>query len=164
MTNVLQRFGARADWSYPGARALVLLHEKEMRAFWSTWERARAADLELPPTKDADCANFENLAVHVLGAAAGYLRWTCRVRGQDEVALPEIPSPEAVAAEGPACLETILETWLSPLRDLTEKDADRITAESSWGVVYCIDAMLEHAVMHPMRHRLALEQLLENPA
>ena len=31
---------------------------------------------------------------------------------------------------------------------------------SRWKVTYCIDGMLEHAVMHPIRHRVQLEALL----
>ncbi len=28
--------------------------------------------------------------------------------------------------------------------------------EAPWKIRYCIDAMLEHAVMHPIRHRFQL--------
>ena len=31
---------------------------------------------------------------------------------------------------------------------------------SEWQTRYCIDAMLEHAVMHPIRHRFQLDELL----
>jgi hypothetical protein len=31
---------------------------------------------------------------------------------------------------------------------------------SRWNVHYCIDAMLEHAVMHPIRHTFQLQELL----
>ena len=31
---------------------------------------------------------------------------------------------------------------------------------SNWGVNYCIDAMLEHAVMHPIRHEFQLKNLI----
>ena len=31
------------------------------------------------------------------------------------------------------------------------------TYASAWGVDYCIDAMLEHAVMHPLRHTAQLK-------
>jgi hypothetical protein len=31
---------------------------------------------------------------------------------------------------------------------------------SRWGVNYCVDAMLEHAVMHPERHRFQLLELM----
>jgi hypothetical protein len=31
---------------------------------------------------------------------------------------------------------------------------------SRWQTRYCIDAMLEHAVMHPIRHAFQLEELM----
>ena len=35
------------------------------------------------------------------------------------------------------------------------------TYTSRWKVEYCIDAMLEHAVMHPIRHEFQLSNLLK---
>jgi hypothetical protein len=31
--------------------------------------------------------------------------------------------------------------------------------KSNWGTDYCIEAMLEHAVMHPIRHEFQLKEL-----
>jgi len=41
---------------------------------------------------------------------------------------------------------------------------DGVEARSRWGVSYSVDAMLEHAVMHPMRHAFQIEGwLAEDP-
>ncbi len=34
------------------------------------------------------------------------------------------------------------------------------TRKSRWGEDYNIEQMLEHAVVHPMRHRIQLERLM----
>ena len=33
---------------------------------------------------------------------------------------------------------------------------------SQWKTRYCIDSMLEHAVMHPVRHAFQLDELLKD--
>jgi len=43
---------------------------------------------------------------------------------------------------------------------LTEERADLPAYPSRWGTPYSIDAMLEHAVMHPIRHAYQLEKLM----
>jgi hypothetical protein len=54
----------------------------------------------------------------------------------------------------------VLGGWREPLRAVGGEHFDRPEYASSWGTLYCIDAMLEHAVMHPLRHRFQLEELL----
>ena len=57
-------------------------------------------------------------------------------------------------------LEEVLGAWPSPLRSLTEERAYAPAHTSRWGPPYCIDAMLEHAAMHPIRHAHQLRQLM----
>lgn len=66
----------------------------------------------------------------------------------------------AVWRRADAYLEHVLSAWEEPLRNLTEEVADTRVFTSRWGVPYTIDAMLEHAVMHPNRHAHQLENLL----
>ena len=47
-----------------------------------------------------------------------------------------------------------------PLQEIEEKHFHSPCYQSRWGVDYCIDAMLEHAVMHPIRHVFQLEELM----
>ena len=46
---------------------------------------------------------------------------------------------------------------LAPLEDAELAPA---TYKSRWGEDYNIEQMLEHAIVHPMRHRIQLERLL----
>jgi uncharacterized damage-inducible protein DinB len=104
---------------------------------------------------------LEALLRHVLRAARGYMTWTCE---QLKLADPGIePTPEAAVIEGQAgdYTEHVLERWRGPLVNLTEKQADLQTYSARWGPSYCIDAMLEHAVMHPMRHTFQLRALMQ---
>jgi hypothetical protein len=57
-------------------------------------------------------------------------------------------------------MEHVLEQWRAPLQDLGDDRLERAEYPSRWHTRYCIDAMLEHAVMHPIRHSFQLEELM----
>lgn len=146
-------------YAYAGARALVQLHETQLRDFLAVWREAAAARLALPATEDPDYASLETLLYHVLRAARGYMVWCCASLGLPAPAIAEAPPLERIAAEAEAYLEQVLAGWRTPLAEVPE---DRFGEEypSRWKTVYCIDAMLEHAVVHPMRHAFQLRRLL----
>ena len=57
-------------------------------------------------------------------------------------------------------MEHVLEKWRAPLRDIGDDRLETPEYPSRWQTRYCIDAMLEHAVMHPIRHAFQLEELM----
>lgn len=148
-------------YQYRGARALVLLHEQELRAFVAVWRRARAARVPLPVTSDPDYASLESVLFHVLRAARGYMTWMCESLGLDDPGIEPPPPLERLAAEVDRYLEHLLERWRLPLAGLPEERFHAPEFRSRWGVLYCADAMLEHAVMHPVRHAFQLQELLD---
>ncbi len=148
------------EYRYRGARALVLLHERQLEAFLDVWRRAKAAGVALPATDDPSYASMEALLQHVLRAARGYMTWMCRVLELPDPGIRPAPETDAVEAEASSYLEHLRERWRLPLADVPEARFDRPEHVSRWGVVYCVDAMLEHAVMHPLRHRFQLEELM----
>jgi hypothetical protein len=59
-------------------------------------------------------------------------------------------------------MEHVLERWRMPLVNVAD---ERLETEyqTRWKTLYCVDAMLEHAVMHPIRHAFQLEELMRSP-
>lgn len=147
-------------YRYGGARALVLMHDRAMRDFLAVWHEADAAALPLPASADPNYASRAALLYHVLRAARGYLTWMCEMLGLADPGIAEVPAAEHLAQRADACLEQILERWQTPLAAVEEDACYRPEYPSRWGTLYCIDAMLEHAVMHPQRHAFQLRQLL----
>lgn len=142
-------------------RALVLLHEEHLRRFVAAWRRALAASVRLPVTDDPAYVSLEALGQHVLRSAGGYMVWMCEML---ELPNPEIqPAPDVAAIVGEAdeYLEHVLERWRAPLRDVSNEQLETPEYPSRWDTRYCIDAMLEHAVMHPIRHAFQLEELIK---
>ena len=149
------------EFNYGGAKTLVALHEQYLREFLQVWREADAQKLPLPVTPDPNYASREALLAHVMGCAARYLDWICE---KLEIAAPEVelrPDPEGFADRAESYMESVLAAWPRPLSTLTEARAYRPAHESAWGPPFCLDAMLEHAVMHPIRHSYQLRKLMD---
>jgi hypothetical protein len=141
-------------------RALVLLHDAHVRRFLVVWNQAQAASVVLPKTDDPAYASLETLLRHVLGSARGYMTWMCEVLELPDPKIRIPPEPTALPGEVDSYVEHVLEKWRTPLRDVGDDRLDTPEYPSRWQTRYSIDAMLEHAVMHPIRHAFQLEELM----
>ena len=148
------------DYLDRGARALVLLHERSMRAYLATWRKAVKAGVKLPETKDASYASLQTLLFHGLRAARGYMTWMCEQLGLPDPGIEPPPTADKVEAEADRYLAQLLERWRVPLAKV-ESSRFEESHKTNWGEMLSIEAMLEHAVMHPQRHQFQLEELLE---
>lgn len=144
-----------------GVRSLVELHEEELRRFVATWKRFKAAGLPMPEAHgDPDYESPERLVAHVQGSARSYLLWIREVLEQPVAGLELIRDPAIIVPRLDAFLEETLAGWREHLVLLTSEQACDKQYVSRWGEPFTIEQMLEHAVVHPMRHRIQLERLL----
>ena len=143
-------------------RALVLLHEEHLRRFVHTWRLALARSVSLPPTDDPNYASLEALGRHVLSAASGYMIWMCEVLAIPDPGIRSAPDASAIVHDADDYLEHVLERWRAPLREVSNERLETPEYPSRWQTRYSIDSMLEHAVMHPIRHAFQLDGLLKD--
>lgn len=148
-------------YKYKGARALVILHEKHMRSLLLLWRDAKRQNVTLPETDDSDYKSLETILYHVFRASRGYMIWMCNNLSLPDPKINRPPNVENINDEADKYLEHLLEKWRAPLADLPEEIFHTPTFKSNWNVDYCIDAMLEHAVMHPIRHEFQLKNLID---
>ena len=141
-------------------RALVLLHEEHLRRFVHTWRRALAASVKLPATDDPAYASLGALGQHVLRSAGGYMVWMCEMLELPDPGIRAVPDAAAIVGDAEEYMEHVLERWRAPLCDVSNEQLETPEYPSRWETRYCIDAMLEHAVMHPIRHAFQLEDLI----
>jgi uncharacterized damage-inducible protein DinB len=147
------------EYTYRGARALVLLHERYLREFIVVWREAKVADLRLPQVDDPDYASLDHVMRHVLRAARGYMTWMCQVLGLPDPEIRATPEAERIVAGVAEYLDHLLEQWRAPLAKVDEKCFNTV-AKARWGVDMAVESMLEHAVMHPIRHTFQLQELM----
>ena len=93
-------------------------------------------------------------------AARGYMTWMCGVLELPDPGIRPTPEADVIEAEADAYVAQLLEHWRTPLAGINEEKFFRPEYTSRWKVSYCIDAMLEHAVMHPILHRFQLLELM----
>ena len=147
-------------YKYNGARAMVILHEKHLRSCIDTWREAKELNIKLPDTDDADYKSLAALLRHIFRAARGYITWICDKLNLPDPEIKQAPEPELIENKIEEYLAHLLEKWKNPLVEIPEEKFHTPTYTSNWGVEYCIDAMLEHAVMHPIRHEFQLRNLI----
>jgi uncharacterized damage-inducible protein DinB len=118
---------------------------------------ARVVDSQ---TADDDCRSVQTIMSHVVGAAYGYADY---IREQFSIASarPErrlLSRRESIAQLG-AALEYTAET-LEGRWEMSDEEISGMTIRSSWGVVYDLEQLLEHAVVHILRHRRQVEKFI----
>lgn len=148
------------SYKYNGARSLILLHEKHLSSCIKVWQEAKSLNIKLPVTDNENYKSLETLLRHILRAARNYMIWICDKLNLPDAGIEETPGIDLVEAKAEVYVSHLLEKWRLPLKDVEESKFHSPTFTSRWGVDYCIDAMLEHAVMHPIRHEFQLRNLI----
>jgi len=60
-------------------------------------------------------------------------------------------------------MEHVLERWRGEaLREISDEQLETPEYPTRWRTRYSVDSMLEHAVMHPIRHAFQLNELMGN--
>lgn len=140
---------------------MVQLHERHLRTFVKTWRKAKELKINLPETTDTDYKSLEALLRHVLRAARGYMTWMCEKLELPDPAIDPVPEAEKIESAADTYLKHLIERWKHPLAVVPKEKFEDQLYTARWGVDYCIDAMMEHAVMHPVRHEFQLKNLIE---
>jgi uncharacterized damage-inducible protein DinB len=114
----------------------------------------------MPKTEDPDYQSIDHILAHVLRAGRGYMTWICEKLNYPDPQIEIAPTAETAEAEADTYLDYLLEKWKTPLAGMTEEDSNQVF-KARWGTEMCIDSMLEHAVMHPIRHTFQLQELMQ---
>jgi len=153
------------EFNSRAVRTLVELHEREVRSFLEVWKRFVDSDLPIPEALgDASYESRDRLGGHVLMAARGYLtrigEWVNRPVTDVDSSQDAID----IAARMPQFAEDVLAGYRRHLAAITVEELEPQAHRTRWGELMSVENLLEHAVVHPMRHRLQLERLLEASA
>jgi hypothetical protein len=144
-----------------GVRALVQLQMDEMERLFTVWKKAKRLGVKLPATRDPAYQSIDLLMRHPLRSCRGYLTWLCEVSGRPEPKVPDPPEAAKVTTQGAAYLKLLAKAWEKHMAWMPAKVLDSFTVHTSrWGAPMTVEAMFEHAVAHPMRHRFQLEELI----
>ena len=119
-----------------------------------------------PNTPDPDCRSVATIMHHVIRSGYGYAN---RVRERYSMQTPAQPAldPPASAPIAIAALNAMLvdsAALLAELKDVSETDVVAKTMTTPWGQTYDLEQLMEHAIVHVLRHRRQCERFLQQPA
>jgi uncharacterized damage-inducible protein DinB len=114
-------------------------------------------------TQDESCRSIQTIVHHVVRAGYGYASYIREAYGADGMR-PDVPLGmrlqylerlDAMLAYTDATLEG---KW-----ELSDEQIQAIQIRSRWGAMYDLEQLLEHAIVHVLRHRRQIERFLTEP-
>jgi uncharacterized damage-inducible protein DinB len=113
-------------------------------------------------TKDEDCRSTQTIITHVVRAGYAYANDIRQIFSIASTA----PVPRALVSHNEAVdrideflaytAETLTGKW-----EIKDDEIEAVEIGTSWGVKYNLEQLLEHAIVHILRHRRQIERLVE---
>lgn len=151
------------DFKSRAVRTLVELHELELRRFLETWDRFLASGAALPEAHgDEAYASRDALVTHVVLCARGYLTWIGECVGRPVTDVDAESDTAKVAPQARVVAEGLLAAWRRHFTALADTELGPTLFRTRWGEFFTVETMLEHALAHPMRHRIQLERSISD--
>ena len=111
-------------------------------------------------TKDEDCRSVQTIMSHVVRAGYGYADY---IREQLAIASTR-PQPKLLSRqESLEQLEAALRYTIQTLEgrwEMSDEEISGMVINSRWGAVYDAEGLLEHAIVHILRHRRQIEKFI----
>ena len=97
---------------------------------------------------------------HVVSAGYGYADYI-----RESFSMPSTRPPKRLLSREEAVtqLESMLEYTAQTLEgrwEMTDEEIESITMQTGWGVTYDLEQLLEHAIVHILRHRRQIEKFM----
>jgi uncharacterized damage-inducible protein DinB len=111
-------------------------------------------------TQDEDCRSIQTVVHHVVASGYSYARYL-RAALSEPGDRPQTPLGARTASVEQ--LKAMLAYTAATLEGRWEMPTERMAAlqiQSRWGQTYDFEQMLEHAIVHVLRHRRQIERFL----
>ena len=115
-----------------------------------------------PTTQDSDCRSIQTILSHVVRSGYGYANYLRKHFGNQQAA-PEI----SIIAKGEAvtALDRMLDYTKTSIQEHWALDDTTLSTSkiiSKHGPTYTLEQLLEHAIVHILRHRRQIENSLKS--
>ena len=111
-------------------------------------------------TKDEDCRSIQTVISHVVQSGYTYANYVNQLFDMAWFEYDtQIDSPENCISEINGMLD-FSEQALNHLHTKTQKQIEAYSIKSRWGVTYTVEQLIEHAIVHILRHRRQIEKFM----
>ena len=113
-----------------------------------------------PTTEDEDCRSVQTIMSHVVNAGYGYAdllrkHFSITSTRPPKALLSQREYLERLDAVLAYTAETLEGRWR-----MTDEEISGAVINSGWGVRYDVEQLLEHAIVHVLRHRRQIEKFM----
>ena len=111
-------------------------------------------------TTDDDCRSVQTIMSHVVRAGYGYADY---IREQFSIESNRPPNKLLSRRESLEQLDAALRYTAQTLDgrwEMSDEEISGTVINSRWGVVYNVEGLLEHAIVHLLRHRRQIEKFV----
>jgi uncharacterized damage-inducible protein DinB len=113
-------------------------------------------------TKDESCRSAQTIMSHVVRAGYGYANYirkefSASHKPLSERLLAHSEIPEQIDAMLRYTVETLEGRW-----EMSDEEISAVAMKTGWGVTYDLEQLLEHAIVHVLRHRRQIEKFISN--
>lgn len=114
-------------------------------------------------TQDASCRSIQTVLHHVIRAGYGYATGIRNALGVP-TERPQVPEPaREESLVGLRDMLAFTEATLEGHWEMPDEKIVTVRIATSWNVTYDLEQMLEHAIVHVLRHRRQIERFLTEP-
>ena len=118
-------------------------------------------------TKDEDCRSLQTIMTHVVRAGYGYADYIRTAWGIPSTRPPETLPGQTVPVllrDAAGKIDAFLAYTAQTLEgkwEMTYEEMTGVVMKVRWGPNYDLEQLLEHAIVHLLRHRRQVERFLE---
>lgn len=113
-----------------------------------------------PDTKDEDCRSVQTIMNHVVRAGYGYSNYLRKEFGiNSDNPVYQINDADEAISHFERMLEYTVQT-LEGKWEMPEEEITNIKIVTRWGTTLHMETLLEHAIVHILRHRRQIERFL----
>lgn len=155
--------GTRESYREGAVGALMDEYERaawELRRLVGLMAEGDVARVVDTRTEDEDCRSVQTVVSHVVHAGYGYADLL-----RKSFSIPSTRPPRALVSHGefPEQLAAMLAYTAETLEGrwrMTDEAVRGAVINSGWGVRYDVEQLLEHAIVHVLRHRRQIEKFM----
>lgn len=133
---------------------------KDYQQLLATLSLANFEKIADPQTTDPDCKSIQTVTFHLVQSGHTYANYIRSTQQQPWIEYTEaIQTPE----EGIVELDKMLLYTENAFGNLWQASNEVIATwsfETRWGTIYDIEQLMEHAIVHILRHRRQVEQFI----
>ena len=114
-------------------------------------------------TRDDDCRSVQSVVAHVISSGYGYADMIRSAIGADSTHPAVGLSSRATSRDELAALIPYMEGTLRDRWAMSYEEMAALHMQARWGPTYDLEQLLEHAIVHVLRHRRQIERFLSEP-